>query len=202
MHFLEVLLKFKRIYIVPSPCMHGLICATSIFFNLNSADSCTQDSVGVFFALFCDTWWLNDAGAVALLLLLAVSLLCAYELSAVYVTAGRSASSRFSPSAFFFGVSAIAMGINMLFICKMVFHGEWSDLVKLFSFFVLPLDIQMWLFQYFWRMNKNAYPGCSALVICISSPLPLNLYSLLGFKDRWKWWWLCNSLTWCRWLFD
>lgn len=64
------------------------------------------------------------AGAVALLLLLAVSLLCAYELSAVYVTAGRSASSRFSPSAFFFGVSAIAMGINMLFICKMVFHGE------------------------------------------------------------------------------
>lgn len=77
---------------------------------------------------------MNDAGAVALLLLLAVSLLCAYELSAVYVTAGRSASSRFSPSAFFFGVSAIAMGINMLFICKMVFHGEWSDLVQLFSF--------------------------------------------------------------------
>lgn len=67
------------------------------------------------------------AGAVSFLLLLAVSLLCAYELSAVYVTAGRSASDRFSPSAFFFGVSAIAMGINMLFICKMVFNGEQSN---------------------------------------------------------------------------
>jgi hypothetical protein len=64
------------------------------------------------------------AGAVALLLLLAVSLLCAYEISAVYVSAGRSASTRYSPSAFFFGVSAIAMSINMLFMCKMVFHGE------------------------------------------------------------------------------
>lgn len=63
------------------------------------------------------------SGAVAVLLLLAVALLCAYELSAVYVTAGSHASDRYSPSGFFFGVSAIALAINMLFICRMVFNG-------------------------------------------------------------------------------
>ena len=63
-------------------------------------------------------------GAVAILLLLAVFLLCAYELCAVYVTAGSSASERYSPSGFFFGVSAIALAINMLFICRMVFNGK------------------------------------------------------------------------------
>lgn len=64
-------------------------------------------------------------GAVAALLLLAVALLCAYELCAVYVTAGARAAERYSPSGFFFGVSAIALAINMLFICRMVFNG-WS----------------------------------------------------------------------------
>ncbi|VFQ64035.1 unnamed protein product [Cuscuta campestris] len=63
------------------------------------------------------------SGAVAVLLLLAVGLLCAYELCAVYVTAGVSASERYSPSGFFFGVSAFALAINMLFICRMVFNG-------------------------------------------------------------------------------
>ena len=58
-----------------------------------------------------------------LLLLLAVALLCAYELCAVYVTTGSRASDRYSPSGFFFGVSAIALAINMLFICRMVFNG-------------------------------------------------------------------------------
>ncbi|XP_073105600.1 calpain-type cysteine protease ADL1 isoform X2 [Elaeis guineensis] len=67
------------------------------------------------------------AGAVAYLLLLAVALLCAYELCAVYVTAGASASERYSPSGFFFGVSAIALAINMLFICRMVFNGTGFD---------------------------------------------------------------------------
>lgn len=62
-------------------------------------------------------------GAVAILLLLAVALLCAYELCAVYVTTGSRASDRYSPSGFFFGVSAIALAINMLFICRMVFNG-------------------------------------------------------------------------------
>ncbi|XVF04511.1 hypothetical protein REPUB_Repub05bG0089300 [Reevesia pubescens] len=61
------------------------------------------------------------AGAVAFLLLLAVALLCTYELCAVYVMAGSSASDQYSPSGFFFGVSAIALAINMLFICRMVF---------------------------------------------------------------------------------
>jgi len=60
-------------------------------------------------------------GAVAILLLLAISLLCGYEISAVYVTAGRNV---YSASGFFFGVSAIALAINMLFICRMVFHGK------------------------------------------------------------------------------
>ncbi|GFY99001.1 calpain-type cysteine protease family [Actinidia rufa] len=66
-------------------------------------------------------------GAVAVLLLLAVALLCAYELCAVYVTAGSKASERYSPSGFFFGVSAIALAINMLFICRMVFNGNGLD---------------------------------------------------------------------------
>lgn len=62
-------------------------------------------------------------GAVALLLLLAVALLCAYELCAVYVTSSQ-ASMEYSPSGLFFGVSAVALAINMLFICRMVFNGE------------------------------------------------------------------------------
>lgn len=78
-------------------------------------------------------------GAVAVLLLLAVALLCAYELCAVYVTAGSSASERYSPSGFFFGVSAIALAINMLFICRMVFNGRpcWISILIVF-FFQIP----------------------------------------------------------------
>lgn len=67
----------------------------------------------------------DQTGAVALLLLLGVALLCAYELCAVYVTAGAHASQQYSPSGFFFGVSAIALAINMLFICRMVFNGKF-----------------------------------------------------------------------------
>ena len=73
-------------------------------------------------------------GAVAVLLLLAVALLCAYELCAVYVTAGSRASERYSPSGFFFGVSAIALAINMLFICRMVFNGKPSKIWMLIGF--------------------------------------------------------------------
>ncbi|KAL2644549.1 hypothetical protein R1flu_012136 [Riccia fluitans] len=75
-------------------------------------------------------WWRTQwqsSRAVFVLLLIAVTLLCGYEFAAVYVSAGRTASHRYSPSAFFFGVSAIAMGINMLFICTMVFHGSGLD---------------------------------------------------------------------------
>ncbi|XVF69785.1 hypothetical protein PTKIN_Ptkin11bG0109600 [Pterospermum kingtungense] len=75
-------------------------------------------------------WWRTrwqSSRAVAFLLLLAVAMLCAYELCAVYVTAGSSASERYSPSGFFFGVSAIALAINMLFICRMVFNGNGLD---------------------------------------------------------------------------
>lgn len=69
------------------------------------------------------------AEAVAYLLLLAVGLLCAYEFCAVYVTAGASASELNSPSGFFFGVSAISLAINMLFICKILFNGKASDVL-------------------------------------------------------------------------
>lgn len=72
-------------------------------------------------------WWRTQwqsSRAVAILLLLAISLLCGYEISAVYVTAGRNV---YSASGFFFGVSAIALAINMLFICRMVFHGAGLD---------------------------------------------------------------------------
>ncbi|KAK2438390.1 calpain-type cysteine protease family [Trifolium repens] len=75
-------------------------------------------------------WWRTQwqsSRAVAILLLLAVALLCAYELCAVYVTTGSRASDRYSPSGFFFGVSAIALAINMLFICRMVFNGNGLD---------------------------------------------------------------------------
>ncbi|XP_050916413.1 calpain-type cysteine protease DEK1-like [Lathyrus oleraceus] len=75
-------------------------------------------------------WWRTQwqsSSAVAILLLLAVALLCAYELCAVYVTTGSRASDRYSPSGFFFGVSAVALAINLLFICRMVFNGNGLD---------------------------------------------------------------------------
>ncbi|XP_047318032.1 calpain-type cysteine protease DEK1-like isoform X2 [Impatiens glandulifera] len=75
-------------------------------------------------------WWRTrwqSSRAVAVLLLLAVALLCAYELCAVYVTVGRHTSEHYSPSGLFFGVSAIALAINMLFICRMVFNGNGLD---------------------------------------------------------------------------
>ncbi|KAK6145065.1 hypothetical protein DH2020_021885 [Rehmannia glutinosa] len=84
-------------------------------------------------------WWRTQwqsSRAVAVLLLLAVGLLCAYELSAVYVTAGAKASERYSSSGFFFGVSAIALAINMLFICRMVFN-DWNVGTCLYGFKLL-----------------------------------------------------------------
>jgi len=69
------------------------------------------------------------AEAVAYLLLLAVGLLCAYDFCAIYVTAGASASELNSPSGFFFGVSAISLAINMLFICKILFNGKASTVL-------------------------------------------------------------------------
>lgn len=85
----------------------------------------------------------TSTGAVAILLLLAVSLLCAYELCAVYVSTGSHAAQRYSPSGFFFGVSAIALAINMLFICRMVFNGRDEMLLLLllpFSLHVVALS--------------------------------------------------------------
>lgn len=75
-------------------------------------------------------WWSTQwqsSRAVAVLLLLAVGFLCTYELCAVYVTVGARASEQYSASGFFFGVSAIALAINMLFICRMVFNGNGLD---------------------------------------------------------------------------
>ncbi|KAJ3692452.1 hypothetical protein LUZ60_012802 [Juncus effusus] len=110
-------------------------------------------------------WWRTQwqsSRAVAYLLLLAVVLLCAYELCAVYVTAGASASERYSPSGFFFGVSAIALAINMLFICKMVFTGSGFD-----------VD------EYVRRSYKFAYSDCVEVgpVSCLPDPPdPNELY--------------------------
>nr|ACF22702.1 calpain-like protein [Brachypodium distachyon] len=75
-------------------------------------------------------WWRTQwqsSKAVAYLLLLAVGLLCAYEFCALYVTTGASASELNSPSGFFFGLSAISLAINMLFICKILFNGSGFD---------------------------------------------------------------------------
>ncbi|KAK4492216.1 hypothetical protein RD792_003016 [Penstemon davidsonii] len=118
-------------------------------------------------------WWRTQwqsSRAVAVLLLLAVGLLCAYELCAVYVTAGAKASERYSPSGFFFGVSAIALAINMLFICRMVFNGN-------------GLDID----EYVRRAYKFAYSDCIEVgpVACLPEPpdpneLALHLGLLYG----------------------
>ncbi|KAL8058113.1 hypothetical protein ABFS82_04G226000 [Erythranthe guttata] len=110
-------------------------------------------------------WWRTQwqsSRAVAILLLLAVGLLCAYELCAVYVTAGAKASERYSPSGFFFGVSAIALAINMLFICRMVFNGSGVD-----------ID------EYVRRAYKFAYSDCIEVgpVACLPEPPdPNELY--------------------------
>ncbi|KMT14308.1 hypothetical protein BVRB_4g070930 [Beta vulgaris subsp. vulgaris] len=110
-------------------------------------------------------WWRTrwqSSRAVAFLLLFAVALLCAYELCAVYVTAGSSASERYSPSGFFFGVSAIALAINMLFICRMLFNGN-------------GLDVD----EYVRRAYKYAYSDCVEVgpVACLPEPPdPNELY--------------------------
>ncbi|XP_071726468.1 calpain-type cysteine protease DEK1 [Rutidosis leptorrhynchoides] len=110
-------------------------------------------------------WWRTQwqsSRAVAVLLLLAVALLCAYELCAVYVTAGSTAPHRYSPSGFFFGVSAIALAINMLFICRMVFNGN-------------GLDVD----EYVRSAYKFAYSDCIEVgpVACLPEPPdPNDLY--------------------------
>ncbi|PKA55512.1 hypothetical protein AXF42_Ash006714 [Apostasia shenzhenica] len=103
-------------------------------------------------------WWRTQwqsSRAVAYLLLLAVALLCAYELCAVYVTSGYSASKQYSPSGFFFGVSAIALAVNLLFICRMVFSGT-------------GLDID----EYVRRSYKFAYSDCIEVgpLACLPEP--------------------------------
>ncbi|MFS8005870.1 putative calpain-3 protein [Helianthus anomalus] len=110
-------------------------------------------------------WWRTQwqsSRAVAVFLLLAVALLCAYELCAVYVTAGSTAPQRYSPSGFFFGVSAIALAINMLFICRMVFNGN-------------GLDVD----EYVRSAYKFAYSDCIEVgpVACLPEPPdPNDLY--------------------------
>ncbi|ERN17768.1 calpain-type cysteine protease DEK1 [Amborella trichopoda] len=102
-------------------------------------------------------WWRTQwqsSRAVAILLLLAVALLCAYELCAVYVTTGGKPAEH-SPSGFFFGVSAISLAINMLFICRMVFNGA-------------GLDVD----EYVRRSYKFAYSDCIEVgpVACLPEP--------------------------------
>ncbi|XP_043690975.1 calpain-type cysteine protease DEK1-like [Telopea speciosissima] len=111
-------------------------------------------------------WWRTQwqsSRAVTILLLLAVAIICAYELCAVYVTAGASASERYSPSGFFFGVSAISLAINMLFICRMVYNGT-------------GLDVD----EYVRRSYKFAYSDCIEVgpVACLPEPPdPNELYT-------------------------
>ncbi|KAG6476656.1 hypothetical protein ZIOFF_065901 [Zingiber officinale] len=110
-------------------------------------------------------WWRTQSQSLrgaAYILLLAVTLLCAYELCAVYVTAGASASEQYSPSGFFFGVSVIALAINILFICRIVFNGNGFD-----------VD------EYVRRSYKFAYSDCIEVgaVACLTEPPdPNELY--------------------------
>lgn len=103
-------------------------------------------------------WWRTQwqsSKAVAYLLLLAVGLLCAYDFCAIYVTAGASASELNSPSGFFFGVSAISLAINMLFICKILFN-------------VSGFDVD----EYVRRSYKFAYSDCVEVAPVSCSPEP------------------------------
>ncbi|GAB2212288.1 hypothetical protein Droror1_Dr00025641 [Drosera rotundifolia] len=107
-------------------------------------------------------WWRTQwqsSRAVAFLLLLAVAMLCAYELCAVYLTAGSRSSERYSPSGFFFGVSAVALAINMLFICRMLFNGN-------------GLDVD----EYVRRASKYAYSDCIEVgpIACLPEPPDAN----------------------------
>lgn len=118
-------------------------------------------------------WWRTkwqSSRAVAILLLLSVALLCAYELCAVYVSTGSSASKQYSPSGFFFGVSAIALAVNMLFICRMVFNGN-------------GLDVD----EYVRKAYKFAYSDCIDVgpVSCLSEPPdPNELYPRESSRAR------------------
>ena len=101
------------------------------------------------------------AEAVAYLLLLAVGLLCAYEFCAVYVTAGASASELHSPSGFFFGVSAISLAINMLFICKILFNGKASNFLLLLVVSICHSSIGTWLTSLFFaRFMHSKWIWC------------------------------------------
>ncbi|XP_074565064.1 calpain-type cysteine protease ADL1-like [Curcuma longa] len=111
-------------------------------------------------------WWRTQSQSLSMgaayLLSLAVALLSAYELCAVYVTAGVSASEQYSPSGFFFGVSVIALAINILFICRIVFNGN-------------GLDVD----EYVQRSYKFAYSDCIEVgaVACLTEPPdPNELY--------------------------
>ncbi|GAA0139178.1 cysteine protease [Lithospermum erythrorhizon] len=115
-------------------------------------------------------WWRTQwqsSRTVAVLLLLSVGLLCTYELCAVYVTAGVKASERYSPSGFFFGVSAVALAINMLFICRMVFNGNG-----------LNVD------EYVRMAYKFAYSDCVEAGPVASLPEPPDPKELYPKKSR------------------
>ncbi|EPS66151.1 phytocalpain [Genlisea aurea] len=115
-------------------------------------------------------WWRTQwqsSRAVAGLLLLAVGLLCAYELCAVYVTTCGKASEQYSASGFFFGVSAIALAINMLFICRIVFNGN-------------GLDID----EYVRRAYKFAYSDCIEVGLVACQPEPPDPHELYPKQSR------------------
>lgn len=113
-------------------------------------------------------------GAVAILLLLAVALLCAYELCAVYVTAGSSASERYSPSGFFFGISAIALAINMLFICRMVFNGIPKNSV--------PSNIFFSIFAFFFEQESSFAFGLIYFSLGSGNGLDMDEYVRKAYK--------------------
>ncbi|KAG0455407.1 hypothetical protein HPP92_024699 [Vanilla planifolia] len=147
-------------------------------------------------------WWRTQwqsSRAVAYLLLLAVALLCAYELCAVYVTAGVSATERYSPSGFFFGVSAIALAVNLLFVCRMVFNGNgldvdeyvmraykfaYSDFIEVGPLACLaeppdPNDLQMRKSSRVWHLTL-LYLGSLLVLIAYST-----LYGLTAKEAHW-----------------
>lgn len=80
------------------------------------------------------------AGAASGLLFVSVLLLCAYEVAAVYINTGiRNSSIPTQSSGYFFGISAIVVGIDLLPLIKMVFSGpglnvdEWVTQAYLYA---------------------------------------------------------------------
>lgn len=195
LHLLCGFLNLSAWFVVVSPIMVLIIWGSWLIVILN------RDLIGLavimagtalllaFYSIML--WWRTQwqsSRAVAILLLLAVALLCAYELCAVYVTTGSRASDRYSPSGFFFRVSAIALAINMLFICRMIFNGNGLDVdeyVRRAYNLLIPIALK-WVL---WLVCLN-HQSRTSYILGNLEGLPILYFFILA---RYLFWWYTPS---------